>query len=105
MRHHNFQLQVLQLLKEVRDDQKTYLSLQRERWGLAHDIPLFPELLKTFGRAVPTPGWDTTTTDTGLFYIRGRYFSRISSQIVRISKEPKPGLRIGIENREHIRGT
>ncbi|KAI1155857.1 hypothetical protein F4825DRAFT_447099 [Nemania diffusa] len=39
-RRHDLQSQILLVLTQLRDDQREYLSLQREkRWGLAHDIP------------------------------------------------------------------
>ncbi|XXG93950.1 hypothetical protein Hte_000200 [Hypoxylon texense] len=38
-RCYNLQSQILRRLEELRDDQKDYVSLSRERWGLAHDIP------------------------------------------------------------------
>ncbi|KAI1749812.1 hypothetical protein F4782DRAFT_549407 [Xylaria castorea] len=38
-RCHELQSQILNVLEQLRDDQRDYLSLQRARWGLAHDIP------------------------------------------------------------------
>ncbi|TGJ80287.1 hypothetical protein E0Z10_g8469 [Xylaria hypoxylon] len=38
-RCHDLHSQMLELIKQLRDDQRDYMSLRRERWGLAHDIP------------------------------------------------------------------